>query len=250
MTDRGFPITESKAIPTVLMGPVPRKVRMSGTGWANIIAVMAFLGLAAAWTFYIYGKSMPVLKVRSTLRIGASESMGQITKEWTSGRNSTQHISYAFDVAGNIYTGDSTVPDAIWKQLKNDSEVKIDYLPTDPTINHPGGWEESTWSIWSPLMVALAPALGGFSLIMKLRSQRRLAVAGLPAQGHITELTKGNRGGFMMKYEFRTEAGDLVGGGYGGDRTLEIGSAVCVLYLPAQPHRNQIYPIETFQVDQ
>jgi hypothetical protein len=239
-------------VPAELSAQPPRNVRMTGTGWTNVIAIMVFLGLAVAWAFHVYGKSMPILRVRSALRTGASEAAGQITREWASGRkgNSAHHISYAFQVGGNIYNGDSTVPYAIWKQLKNDSDVKIGYLPTDPAINHPVDWEESTWSIWSPLMVALPPALGGFALFMMLLSQRRLLVEGLSAQARITEFKKGNRGGFIMKYEFRTETGDLVASGCSGVETQEIGSTVRVLYLPNRPHRNQIYPIETFRVDQ
>ncbi len=134
--------------------------------------------------------------------------------------------------------------------MKNNTDVMIAYLPTDPTINHPVGWEESTWSIWSPLMVALAPALGGLSFAIMLSSKRRLLVEGLSAQGHITEIAKGNRGGFIMKYEFTTQAGDLVGGGCSVDKPREVGSSVCVLYSPTRPWRSQIYPMEAFRVDQ
>ncbi len=55
------------AIPAELSAKPPRKVRLTGTGWANVVAVIAFLGLAIAWAFYVHSRSMPILMVKNAL---------------------------------------------------------------------------------------------------------------------------------------------------------------------------------------
>jgi hypothetical protein len=232
-----------------LARPVPRNVRMTGTGWANVALLIVIFGAAAALLVYVSNSALHVYTTRNTLRAGASEAMGQITREWTSGKRSTQHIGYAFEVDAATYSGESTVPGSIWESLEHEGEVKIKYSPADPHINHPADWEDSIGGTLSPLFAVAMLSICGSFLVRLLRTQHRLMAEGLPALARVTERIKGSRGGYFLKYEFRTEAGEIVKGSCSEEETQEVGSTIPVIYMPRNPRTSRLYPFETFKVD-
>jgi hypothetical protein len=240
---------QSTTIYPELSRPVPRNVQMTGTGWANLLLLIIFFGPLAALLVYVINAASHDSAKRNTLRTGAGETLGQITREWTSGRSSTQHIAYAFEVNGATYSGESTVPDRIWKNQHYSAGVNIKYSPADPHINHPADWEDSIFGISSPLIGSVIFSIPGLVLIGVLRSQRRLVAEGLPALARVTERFKGGRGGRFLKYEFQTEAGEIVTGTCPEEKEQEIDSTIFVIYLPGKPRTSLPYPIETFKVD-
>jgi hypothetical protein len=243
-------LAESTSMYPELTRPVPRNVRMTGTGWANVVLLMVILGAAATWAAYMGNAALHASAKRDTLRAGAAEATGQITREWTSGRgSSTQHIRYEFEVAGTIYSGESIVPGSIWKSLKHAAGVKIKYSTADPRINHPAGWEDSTFQIWIPLIGPVMLSCVGLALVRLLLTQRRLVAEGLPAVAYVTERVKGSKGSITLKYEFRTEGGEMVKGACYEEKRQEVGSTIFVVYLSGKPGTSRPYPFETFKVD-
>jgi hypothetical protein len=232
-----------------LARPVPRNVRMTGTGWANVVLLVVIFGCAAASLVYTSNSALHVYTTRNTLRTSAIETTGHITREWTSGKRSTQHIAYAFAVDRATYSGESTVPGSIWESLKNSEEVNIKYSPADPHINHPAGWEDSIGGALSPFFVTAMLSIGGSLLVRLLRTQRRLVAEGLPALARVTERIKGSRGGYFLKYEFRTETEEIVKGSCAEEETQDVGSTISVIYLPSNPRTSRLYPFETFKVE-
>jgi hypothetical protein len=233
-----------------LARPVPRNVRMTGTGWANVVLLMVIFGAAAAFLVYESNTAFHIYSNRDTLRTGASDTTAQITREWTSGkRSSTQHIGYAFQVGGTTYSGEAIVPKTIWENLKNAGVVNIKYSPSDPRINYPADWEDSLARAFSPLIFVAMLLLFGAVLLRLLRTQYRLVAEGLPALARVTERIKGGRGGYFLKYEFRTETGEIVKDSCAEEETQEVGSTISVIYLPSNPRTSKLYPIETFKVD-
>ena len=65
----------------------------------------------------------------------------------------------------------------------------------------------------------------------------------------IRDSIKGSRGGYFLKYEFKTETGEIVKGSCAEEETQEVGSTISVIYLPSNPRTSKLYPIETFKVD-
>jgi hypothetical protein len=233
-----------------LMRPAPRNVHMTGTGWINVVLVIVIFGLAAALLLYLGNAVLEVSAKRNTLRTGASETAGRITREWTSGRNSTQHIGYVFQIDKTIYSGESTVPDNIWNSLKQAGGVTIKYSLADPRINHPADWEDSTVGMWFSLVIPVIFSFAGQFLARELLTQRRLVAVGLPALARVTERVKGGRGGAILKYEFRIESGEIVQGACSEEKRREAGSTIFVIYLPYNPRTSRVYPFETFEVDE
>jgi len=233
-----------------LARPVPRNVRMTGTGWANVVLLTIIFGAAATFLVYATNTAFHIIANRNTLRAGASQTTGQITREWTSGKSSTQHIGYSFEGDGATYSGEAIVPGNIWASLKNAYVVNIKYSPADPHINHPADWEDSIDRMFSPLFLAVMLSIGGLLLVRLLRTQRRLVAEGLPAMASVTERVKGSRGGVFLKYEFRTEAGEVTNGTCSEEERQEVGSTISIIYLPSNPRTSKLYPIETFKVDE
>jgi hypothetical protein len=232
-----------------LARPVPRTVRVTGTGWANVALLMVIFGVAAASLVYVSNSALHVYTTRNTLRTAASETMGQITREWTSGkRSSTQHIGYAFEVNGTTYSGEAIVPGTIWESLKSEGTVNIKYSPSDPRINYPADWEDSIEGTLSPLIFVAMLSIFGLVLSKLLRTQYRLVAEGLPALARVTERVMGRRG-FVLKYEFQTEGGGIAKGSCSEEERREVGSTISVIYLPNSPRTSKLYPIPTFKVD-
>ena len=247
--EQGSGLADPTSMFAELARPVPRNVRMTGTGWANVALLMVIFGAEAAFLVYASNDAFHIYTTRNTLRAGASETTGQIMREWVSEKRSTQHIGYAFTVDGTTYSGESIVPKNLWESLKNAEGVKIKYSPADPRINHPADWEDSTNGVWSRLVFPAMLSVFGVVLLRLLRAQRRLVAEGLPALACVTERIKRGRGGYFLKYEFRTGTGEMVKGSCAEEETQEVGSTISVIYLPSNPRTSRHYPIETFKVD-
>jgi hypothetical protein len=232
-----------------LARPVPRNVRMTGTGWANVVHLIVIFGCAAALLVYVSNSALHVYTTKNALRTDARETMARITREWTSGKRSTPHIGYAFEVDGATYLGEAVVPYSIWDTLERADSVNIRYSPADPRINYPADWEDSVERTLSPLIFVVMLSIVGSFLVRLLRTQRRLVAEGLPALACVTERIKGGRGGYFLKYEFKTETGEIVKGSCAEEETQEVGSTISVIYLPSNSRTSKLYPFETFKVD-
>jgi hypothetical protein len=241
MTDR-----ESTTIPAELRSMPPRNVKLTGAGWYDICLGSAFVAIAVALMVFLYSKVLHNLAKRNELRQSASETMGQITGKWGTPKPRIYGIDYTFAVDGITYTGKSSAPEDIWRGLGNGENLSIKYFPPDPSINRPAAWEITPGPAWLPLVFGLI-ALPGFGVYRRLLKKRRFAIEGAPAVARITNCFS-DRGGYRLEYEYRAENGDLiVCSGNGSKR--EIGSTVCLLYLPANPNRSRIYPIDAFRID-
>jgi hypothetical protein len=91
--------------------------------------------------------------------------------------------------------------------------------------------------------------VSGIWFICVLRRDRQLVAEGVPTAGVVRKCSFRGGGVWRAKHEFRTEDGRVAGGSCYSNRP-EIGSSVCVLYLPQNPRRNKMYPVLTYRVAQ
>ena len=165
--DRDLSSADAAAIPSELTGRVPRRTRMSQNSLlgAAIGTTMLLVGLVIG--FAMGRNSLQAMQNREALRqtgsqvIGNNQVIGTID-QLTSGRNS-HHVQYTFIAAdGAVFTGTAPVPDNMWSGLQVNGPLSIQYLPADPSVNHPAGWEESDFDIWAalfgPSIFVVAPA--------------------------------------------------------------------------------------------
>lgn len=248
-------------IPSELTGPLPRKLRATGSGIYFALASLTFLAIAVAGALWGAMNAMQKTQYRAALRRDSSVTSGEITR-MRKGKN-FDVVYYTFTVNEASFIGKAEVPWQLRGSLRGSNQLPIRYLPANPDVNHPAAWE---WSLlyWLPLstdvihMPDFSPELQwffaplifgpvGIVFLMALQSERRLLTEGAPAVGSVTKCSRGARGSYSLEYEFRTDDGSVTKGRSAGDRK-EIGAGLCVLYLPQDPQRNRLYPSSNFRV--
>lgn len=101
-----------------------------------------------------------------------------------------------------------------------------------------------------PLIGSMMLVLMSVAVLISMRIDRRLVAEGAPAVAVIRDCSSGGRGGFRVKYEFRTEDGRVMNGSGKSDSPQEIGASICVLYLLRDPKRNRPYQSLNYRVAQ
>jgi hypothetical protein len=233
-------------MPDELTGPLPRQVEMdSNDAYYLICVVLIFLvggSLLCGW--YFFG-SIKQAHQRAVLRSDGREVVGEVTGLPT-GRG-TEYVKYSFTFKGKSFWGEARIPNHAGIVLHEQDKIIIRFLPSDPAINHPYGWE------WSALMDAVPVGFQIFFALLVVvaliysRRERRLVREGKAVQGTVTSCTPDDRQ-FRVKYEFRTESGILMTGGSTCKDSYETGACIWILYLSNKPQRNCSYPVPGYDV--
>jgi hypothetical protein len=220
-----------------------RPVQLTGSGIALLaVAVLMFLGAIAAGiglgtTFRRQVKDQRLLQEQGV------NTDAQITRLWRSTGKDQQHlVSYRFTVQEREYVARKGVPPRIWQTLRTGSSLPVRFLPSNPKVNHPTGWDDTTMPFWVPYLVAGELAVIASLLTFLLRRQMRLLTEGRPAPGIVTGHRR-TRGGTVIRYEFVLLNGATANGRGKSRRPPAIGSQVCVLYDAENPRRNAPYPL-------
>jgi hypothetical protein len=188
------------------------------------------------------------MQQRSALSTGGVDAPGSITELHRAGRG-PDVVHYTFAVNGTTFTGLSDVPADLARGLQSSNIVSIRYLPSDPKINHPATWEWSMSSEWLMIVILLGFGMAVDWPALSFVRSRQVVAWGNPAPGTVTACRTDGRGSTRVNYEFRATTGEIFkGNDYSSSR--EIGTPVWVLYLPASPKRNALYPSVTFYVEQ
>ena len=246
--DPSVAFPENWTAPRELTRALPRETSMTGRG--IFMAIMgAILLLGSIPLFLLLHSENARQNVRAeALRTQGVEAAGEIVRLWHSGDKShTPMVTYAFTANGIRLRGDSSVPGGVWGNLQKAGFLPIRYVPSDTSINHPVAWEPSTMPDWVPFILPVVLAAVAIALLISLRRQSEVAAEGLPAAGVVTKCSR-VKGGFAVRYQFRMKDGAIARGSSHVPRRLEVGATVCVLYLPQNPRRNQMYPTSLYRV--
>jgi hypothetical protein len=215
----------------------------------GVIIAITFLVAGVAFGIVMSRNAVQETRNREALRQAASQVIGNnevigTVDALTSGRRGGGRVQYSFAAAnGAMYSGEAQVPDDMFSGLLVSNPIAVRYLPADPNVNHPAGWEESDFSIWAKPFAPAIFVVSGLSTLLSMRGQRRLVAEGTPAVAVVTDCSsaKGRSGYFSLTYKFHTEDGtEIEGNGRYGSR-LETGTKFVVLYLPQNPLRNAPY---------
>lgn len=237
--------------PRELTGPVPRKVTHS-PGNATYLAIASVLMLVVfAGPFAVFEgpEAIEQMRERSVLRRDSREVVGQVTGVSDGDYGTPGTVKYSFTVDGKTYLAEADKPRSAgpWSRFRRSSPILVRFMPSDPAISHPAGWE------WSPLMYwddiawwILWVALAGIG-VGSLAKGRELAREGKAAEGVVTSCTPKNRE-FRVEYEFRTEDGESLEGKCDSEDAYKEGAKIWVLYLARKPKRNRPYPLDDWLV--
>jgi hypothetical protein len=244
-------LTSDKArdLPNELVGRTPRRVRLTGVGWAHALLSVSLCIFGAALVPKALRASDNEKATQGLLRQNGAESLGRVARTWKKGMSS--YISYSFSVDGIVYFGEVETPIDVWNRLHQGDSLPVRYLPADPNGNHPAAWESPSHSIlWA--LIAGWPALLSFIFVWRFPSQYRLAREGVPAWASIAEREwiGPSEWAHRESYTFRNADDKVESGRCPMDVSLKAGATVCVLYLPAKPSRSTIYPLDFFETNQ
>ena len=207
-----------------------------------------FFVLALVTVLWASVTTFQQLREREALRRDGRETAGEIAKLWSPGRGTHTKVRYSFTVNGILYTGEAQVPDRYIRSLRQSSVLSIRYLPANPAVNNPSDWEWSVFQKLNSFVAAVLMLVFGIVLFMPLQGERKLSANGAPVSGIITNCSMRGRGGFLVKYEFRTQNGTVMKGSGWSQNALETGASICVLYMPQNPNQNQPYPSPNYHV--
>lgn len=221
-----------------------RPVRLTGGGTA-VLAAAALLSIGAVVAGVALGS-------QARRQSGAQRELQEkglttdavVTRVWRASEEGKQPwVAYRFTSAGREYEKRVKTPRRIWKNLEAGVTIPVRFVPSNPAINHPRGWDGGRVPFWLPYLVFTSLAVLALLTTMPVRNQARLLAEGRPAPGLVTGLKK-NDNAVTVMYEFRLLSGAIgKGSGSAGRRPPVQGSSICVLYDPENPRRNSLYPL-------
>jgi hypothetical protein len=230
--------------PSELTGPLPRRVCATRQGFWIATGASIVLACALAVGLWLGYDAAQQWQNWEALNRNGSEVVGNVTKMEM---GKSPRVYYAFTVNGTFFTGKAWAPREVLQSLRDSGALPIRYVPANPSVNHPVGWESAPLdSVW--FLLPLPLVLAGIALLISMRMERQLVVDGAPAAGVITKCSYGSRGGYTARYEFRAEDGRVMTKRVGVPGPLKVGSNIWVLYLRQNPRRSQLYPSSNYRV--
>jgi hypothetical protein len=235
-------VSESAAIPPELTRPTPRGARLKPNGVHMAVLAWIFLAFATGLAISEGIQIARQIQDRTALRINSQETVGVVTR---TGRANS--FDYSFAVDGTTFTDNARAPNAQWHQVMEDGPISVRYLPANPAIHYPAAWEWSPLLEWNPFLAIAMCLFISSVFFLSLRSDRTLVAEGEPAIGIVTKCSPWSRGGFIVRYEFRTAGGESLRGKGWPEDEYEAGAHICVLYLQRNPKRNKSYPMANYR---
>jgi hypothetical protein len=222
-----------------------RPVQLAPGGWA--LAVMAVV-------FFIAGPTLGLVLNHQIQRENERnrllteqgvETDATVTRAWReSDKEGTHMVSYRFLVDGREFTGQSKLYRVDWRELHSGDTLRVRYAPSDPAVNHPLLRTPGPAPEWLPWMMAGIFIWPPFLFWALIRRQARLLGEGRAAPATITQIRRAKQ--LIAYYEFPLLNGQIIKGRSQVSRRgkFEPGATACALYLPDNPRRNGLYPLD------
>jgi len=245
-------------IPPELEQPLPRRIRLSGTGVYNFVFAAASIvaGVAIA-NQPVQGELRRESQNQSLARSIAAngqEAEAKVTRLSTG--LGIHGVGYDFTVDGRNYSGSAVMATSHWQSLQVGSPLAILYLPSDPAKSYPESDSPNSQTHWLLVLPIAGMALFfmfSFAAIQlaAVLPERRLLARGHSACGAVTRCNPGNKGrrsGYFLHYDFPLLDGSQCQGRKFSGQPMAEGSAVAVLYDPDRPRRSTLYPVESVRL--
>lgn len=229
------------AAPHELRAPTPRRATLTGNGVQMAIAAAILLALAAAGAAWAFRYDAQQTRRNSALLQTGQRAMATIT-QLDSSNAYKPTVDYTFTAGGATYSGHARVPVRLARTLAGARSLPILYVPADPAINRPAGWQQPPIPESVLLIAPGFSALLGLLLFVPMLKERRMAVHGTPVLAVVTRCTRA-RDGYLLDYAIRLEDGKAVKGNGWSEAYQEPGSGIWTLHMPGNPKRNLPYPL-------
>jgi hypothetical protein len=241
--DREVVFPEHWTPPRELTRALPRETKLSGRGMLHVVLGVVFLVASVGLGIWLHGKAVQEAAKTAAFHSQSQEASGEITKLWYQDtREREPMVTYAFTANGVRMEGESPVPTKLWAGIRKAGFLPVRYLPSNPAINHPAAWDEAGVPEWFPIVLPATWVAVGAFLLFRVWREARVATDGVPAPGVVTRCFR-VKGGWSARYQFQTPDGAILKGRDKVQRKVDEGSTTCVLYLPDNPRRSNLYPL-------
>jgi hypothetical protein len=222
-----------------------RPVQLAAGGWVLVVLGALFLigGPLLAW--FLSGQIERDKERNRLLAEQGVETTATIVRVWReSDKEGTHMVSYRFSADGSEITGRSKMYRNVWSNLHTGDSLPIRYLPLRPEVNHPAQATPGPAPDWVPWLVSGFFVWPPFLFWWMIRRQTGLLAEGRPAPATVTQIRRAKQ--VIAYYEFRLLDGAVVKGRSQVSRRNipQPGQQATVLYLPDNPKRNALYPLE------
>lgn len=222
---------------------IPRSVRPSDGMQKSLWFLFIMIGVLVLLMWgYAHFKVQETQRQKTLSRDG-QETPARITK--VNHSRHSDHIYYMFRFNGAAYQGNADSDESVW-DAQVGKYLPIQFLPSDPSVNHP-----TPWVLWDlPDFIIIAVLLLSFGAMAKAAfwayGERRLARFGWVTEGKVIACApKGNF--FRVDYEFFDEDHTLFDGANEYSEEYKTGSSIRVIYRRKNPKRNDTYPLSDYE---
>ena len=249
------PVLHRFTPPAGLSRSAPRDVRLTSGGRALTLLSWLLVVAAVVAGVLLYREAQRRANADLALEQHGVSTLATVDRLWRkSGDNKPSFAALHFMAEGTRIDAEVRMQPAAWRQLRVGSTLPVRYRADDPRRFAVNGARRDRL----PFAVAYLAAglLGGLALLCAamLRQQRSLLMEGRAAPGIVTEITthRGSHGSAHrhMTYEFPLLGGGTATGKAAASKTHEVGAAICVVYDPDRPRRNQPYPFSLVAPDE
>jgi len=234
----------------------PRPVRLTREGIAVLVMGGLLLAGAAAAGIGLGGMATRQAGEGRMLREQGVEVRGVITRlRRTRGDDPELRVYYRFASPDGTHTGHANAPRRLWDELREGSELPIRYLPSNPAVSVPSGWDRNVLPMLAVVACAASLVLAGVLVIWRVRREVYLLSEGRAAPAVVTRLRKvhhhhHHQQGTVVYYEFLLLSGAAAEGKYGPlRRPPAVGSTLSVVYDPDNLRRSACYPLRLVRPD-
>jgi|HubBroStandDraft_2_1064218.scaffolds.fasta_scaffold298817_2 hypothetical protein len=134
---------EAAVISPDVVGPLPRKIHITGNGITLAIVTAVLFAIAVIYACFITTEAERQVQIRTGLRSTGDETMGKIEALRNPFHGLKEYVDYTFIADGKTYTGEAIVPLEDYHSVRLTSSLSIRYLLENLSLNHPVDWE---WS--------------------------------------------------------------------------------------------------------
>jgi hypothetical protein len=242
------PVQKAGAVPSELLGSVPRDVRLTFAGIALTVVGIAFVVGALATAL---GMSVAYLRTDAERqlreRVGVSDIAEVIEVAVRRGEHPRRDVRYRYDVDGRAYTGRATLREKDRPTIARGTPIPIEYLPAQPEKSWLAGARPSVVPLVLIPFAVLALLASAGVIACSVRRQWILLSEGRVAVARVTASKKVSRDtgrAYKVSYEFQTLSGARQTSRCETGKAPALGAVIPIVYHRDQPSWSTMYPLQ------
>lgn len=222
-----------------------RPVQLAAGGKALVGLSIVFLLLGPGLALFINNQIQRDKERDHLLAEQGATATATVVRVWRdSDKEGTHMVSYRFTAGDREITGKSKLYRAAWNNLRAGDPLAIRYLPLRPQVNHPAQRTPGPPPDWFPWLMVLMFIWPPFLFWAMIRRQSQLLAEGRPAPATVTQIRRAKE--YIAYYEFPLLSGQIMKGRsqVNRRRAPQPGDQTCILYMPDNPKRSALYPLQ------